>query len=96
MSAKINVRIPQVISLFIAIKLYYERIELSNADIESLFGKHSSTTVAKLKRLAQDKMIEKNVMSLNALCVNTVAAYEAWGLDIDDLEHRYEKLKQLA
>ena len=93
---KINVRIPQVISLVIAIRLYYERIELSNADIEMLFGKHSSSTIAKLKKMAQDKMIEKNIMSLNALCVNTAAAYEAWGLDINDLEYRYEKLKQLA
>lgn len=93
---RINVRIPQVISLAIAIRLYYERIELSNADIEMLFGKHSSSTIAKLKKMAQDKMIEKNIMSLNALCVNTAAAYEAWGLNINDLEYRYEKLKQLA
>ena len=91
-----RVRIPQVADLGVAIKLYYKRIELSNADIETLFGKHSSSTVAKLKKIAQDKMVEKNIMPLNALCVNTAAAYEAWGLDIDDLEHRFQKLKQLA
>ena len=92
----IRVRIPQVVDLEGAIKLYYRRIELSNSDIETLFGKHSSSTIAKLKKMAQNKMIEKNVMSLNALCVNTAAAYEAWGLDINDLEHRFQKLKQLA
>ena len=92
----INVRIPQVISLEIAIRLYYERIELCNTDIELLFGKHSGSTIAKLKKMAQDKMGEKNIMSLNVLCVNTAAAYEAWGLNISDLEYRYEKLKQLA
>ena len=92
----IRVRIPQVVDLEGAIKLYYRRIELSNSDIETLFGKHSSSTIAKLKKMAQNKMVEKNIMSLNALCVNTAAAYEAWGLDINDLEHRFQKLKQLA
>ena len=92
----IRVRIPQIIDLGNAIKLYYMRIELSNADIETLFGKHSRNTVAKLKKMAQNKMVEKNIMSLNALHVNTAAAYEAWGLDINDLEHRFQKLKQLA
>ena len=92
----IRVRIPQVVDLEGAIKMYYRRIELSNADIETLFGKHSSSTIAKLKKMAQNKMVENNVMSLNALYVNTAAAYEAWGLDINDLEHRFQKLKQLA
>lgn len=94
MTQKIKVRIPQVTSLFIAIKLYYERIELSNADIRSLFGNLSSCTVAKLKDMARQKMIENNVPIWNAQRVNTEAAYEAWGLNIDDLERRYEKLKQ--
>ena len=92
----IKVRIPQIVDLKTAINLYYMRTALSNADIEMLFGKHSSSTIAKLKKMAQNKMVEKNVMSLNALCVNTAAAYEAWGLDINDLEHRFQKLKQLA
>lgn len=90
-----KVRIPQIVNLEAAIQLYYERLELSNADIELLFGKHSSSTIAGLKAMARDKMRENNVPCWNAQRVNTEAAYSAWGLSIDDLEYRYKKLKQL-
>lgn len=89
-----KVRIPQIVNLEAAIQLYYERLELSNADIELLFGKHSSSTIAGLKAMARDKMRENNVPCWNAQRVNTEAAYSAWGLSIDDLEYRYKKLKQ--
>lgn len=90
-----NVRIPQITDLGAAIQLYYERIELSNADIEKLFGKRSSSTVAGLKAMAREKMRENNIPCWNAQRVNTEAAYSAWGLSIDDLERRYKKLNQL-
>lgn len=90
-----RVRIPQLTNLEAAIHLYYERLELSNADIETLFGKHSSSTVAGLKAMARDKMRENNIPCWNAQRVNTEAAYSAWGLSIDDLERRYQKLNQL-
>lgn len=89
-----NVRIPQITDLGAAIQLYYERLELSNADIELLFGSHSSTTIAGLKSMAREKMRENNIPCWNAQRVNTEAAYSAWGLSIDDLERRYMKLKQ--
>lgn len=95
----VRVRIPQITNIEVAIQLYYERLELSNADIEKLFGKHSSTTIAGLKAMAREKMCEDNVPCWNAQRVNTEAAYSAWGLSIDDLERRYHKLtqfKQLA
>lgn len=90
-----RVRIPQITDLGAAIQLYYERLELSNSDIEKLFGRHSSSTVAGLKAMAREKMRENNVPCWNAQRVNTEAAYSAWGLSIDDLERRYKKLKQL-
>ena len=89
------VRIPQITSLETAIKLYYENIEIGNQEIKMLFGSISSATVCKLKNLAKEKMLENNVPSWNALNVNTKTAYKAWGLDIDDLEFRYNKLKEL-
>ena len=91
-----RVRIPQIRDIRLAIQLYYERIELSNSDIETLFGKHSSSTVAKLKDLARDYMVQHEVKVWNPLCVNTKAAYAAWGLNIGDLENRYMKLRELA
>ena len=89
------VRIPQIKSLETAIRLYYERIELRNADIKELFGGVCQGTVDKLKRIAKDKMKEDDVPSWNALAVNTEAAYGAWGLKIEDLENRLAKLQKL-
>lgn len=41
-------------------------------------------------------MIEKGEMRYNGLLVSTKTAYETWGIDIEDLEFRYNKLKKLA
>lgn len=91
-----NVRIPPITSLKTAIELYYSRTELGNADIEELFGKHSTATVSRLKRKARQKMAELNIPSWNGNRVNTEAAFESWGLNITDLERRYKKLQELS
>ena len=89
------IRIPQIQSLETAIRIYYERIELRNADIKELFGCIGNDRVCKLKRVAKNKMAENDVPSWDAQAVNTEAAFEAWGLNIDDLEKRLNKLKKL-
>ena len=48
-STSANVRVPQITSLETAIRLYYERIELSNSDIRELFGKLAPATIKSLK-----------------------------------------------
>lgn len=96
MTSNQNVRIPPITSLKTAIELYYSQTELGNADIEQLFGKHSSATVSRLKRKAKQKMIEQDTPVYNANRVNTEAAFEAWGLNITDLERRYKKLQELS
>ena len=40
-------------------------------------------------------MTERNTPVWNAQRVNTEIAYEAWGLNITDLEHRLKKLKAM-
>ena len=92
---KIRVRVPQVRSVKGAVRLYYEKNELSNSDIKMLFDVHSSATITKLKNLARERMTEDNVSVWNAQNVNTATAYKSWGLDISDLEHRLKKLKEL-
>lgn len=87
-----RVRIPQITSLETAIRLYYERIELSGADIQELFGRLAHATVTRLKNLARAKMAENDRPIWNARNVNTEDAYAAWGLDISDLEARYKRL----
>lgn len=91
----IRVRVPQLRSIEDAVWLYYEKSELLNADIKELFGIHSSATIAKLKNLVREKMVEKNVPVWNSQNINTTTAYEVWGLDISDLEQRLKKLREL-
>jgi len=90
-----NVRIPSITSIETAVRMYYEKTELNNADVKELFGEHSSTTIAKLKKLVRERVVEENIPVWNAQNVPTKTAYEVWGLDIDDLEHRLEKLNRL-
>ncbi|MBD5111487.1 MAG: hypothetical protein HDT42_02990 [Ruminococcaceae bacterium] len=91
----IRVRVPQVRSVEDAIRLYYEKNELSNSDIKMLFDVHSSATIAKLKNLARERMAAENVPVWDARNINTKTAYLVWGLQIEDLEHRLKKLKEL-
>ncbi|MCL2213200.1 MAG: hypothetical protein FWB93_05170 [Oscillospiraceae bacterium] len=75
--------------------MYYEHPEIGNSEIEKLFGKRSSNTMSKLKKLVKDEMNSRGVASYNANAVNTKIAYEVWGLDITDLAERYRKLEEL-
>ena len=59
-STSANVRVPQITSLETAIRLYYERIELSNSDIRELFGKLAPATIKSLKNKALAIMTERN------------------------------------
>lgn len=90
------VRIPEISSLETAIRLYWEKIELSTKDIKELFQPVGSAKVVLLKEAARKKMAENKTPSWNASKVNTEDAYMAWGLKIDDLERRYNKLKKMA
>lgn len=91
----IRVRVPQLRSVESAVRLYYEKNELSSNDIKQLFDVHSSATIAKLKNLARERMVAENIPVWNTQNVNTATAYKVWGLQIDDLEHRLRKLKEL-
>lgn len=91
-----RVRIPQITDLKTAIELYIKKSELSTKDIQALFGKVCKDTVVKLKYIAREKMAEKGVSAYNAAYVNTAAAYEAWGLDINDLKRRLQELRELG
>ena len=40
-------------------------------------------------------MNKKEVLSFQANSVNTVVAFEVWGIDVADLENRMRKIKEL-
>ncbi len=77
-----------------AILIYYSRIELFNPDIKELFG-CSNSKACDLKKKAKAYAVENGYPAINASGVYTKAAYEAWGLDINDLETRFRKLQKL-
>lgn len=90
-----NVRTPPLSDVETAIKIYYSKIELHNEDVKELFPTvKSKATITRLKKKAREIMAENNILSYNAQAVNTQAAFMAWGLDIKDLETRYNKLKK--
>lgn len=92
---KPRVRIPPVTSLETAIRIYYENIEISNKDIIELFGKMGSQKICLMKSMVKTEMIKRNTPIWDARRVNTKVAYSTWGLNIDDLEKRYNRLKKL-
>jgi hypothetical protein len=91
-----SVRIPQLVDLREAIRIYYTKRELRNADIRTLFGEIGTARLSKLKDLARDAMRESNVPTLDDMAVNTDCAFQAWGIDITTLEKNFSKLKKLG
>jgi len=88
--------IPQITDIDTAIKIYYRYPEISTKEITQLFNRHSKSTIIRLKKLAQKNMVENDVYSLGMYKINTVCAYRAWGIDVDDLEKRRNKLQMLG
>jgi len=87
--------IPQITSIDNALKIYYSHSELGNKEITSLFGRLSSATTAKLKKLVKDEMNIRDILSYGLNKINTTVAFDVWGIDINDLEKRRKKLKAL-
>ena len=97
-STAATVRVPQITSLETAIRLYYERIELSNSDIRELFGKLAPATIKSLKNKALAIMTERNTPVWNAQRVNTEIAYEteSFGGEIMTEQERIDLIAEIA
>ena len=78
------------------LKIYYSTTELSNKEISILFDTKSTSTFAKLKKLARAKMAEKEKLVSSFYTVNTVCAFEAWGIDVERIEKNRAKLMKLG
>ena len=88
--------IPTITSIENALKIYYENGEIGNKEIKYLFGSRSSATISRLKRLVRAEMIKRGMPSFNAYKVNTIIAFDVWGININDLENRRKKIKELS
>jgi len=77
------------------LKIYYENAEIGNKEIRCLFGNRSSATISRLKKIAKSEMIKRDIPTFCTNKVNTIVAFDVWGLDITDLERRIKKIKEL-
>ena len=88
-------KIKPITDIETALRIYYRYPEIDNSRIRELFGKISSGTQAKYKRAVMAEQAARNVKTMQMNAVNTKVAYEVWGIDVDDLEKRLEKLQKL-
>lgn len=84
-----------------AIRIYYNHFEIGNTEMERLFvgvkgDTPSRSSLNKLKNQALELMAKRNVKRHGAYKVNTEIAYEAWGINIKNLEYRRNKLIKLG
>ena len=92
----LNIRIPQTKSIQLAYEVYLFNRSLNSATVKILFGGISDATAQRLKALARVQMHKDNVPVMKIRLVNTDSAYKAWGIDIVDVEKRYNKLVKLG
>jgi len=87
--------IPPITSIDSALKIYYNHSELGNKEIIGLFGRRSTATISRLKKRVKREMDTREIPSYGANKVNTIVAYELWGINVKDLEKRMKKIKEL-
>jgi len=88
--------IPQITDIDTAIKIYYQFPEIGSKEIALLFRKHSKSTINRLKKLAQKYMVAECIYTHGMYKLNTECAYRVWGIDVEDLEKRRNKLQKLG
>lgn len=89
-----TIRPPQNVEL--AVRMYYENISLKNSDIKSLFGIRSNKTVSRYKSEVIQYFSGTDIDPVHRdNTLDTWRAYEAWGIDISELEKRLAKIKRL-
>ena len=91
-SYKTVVNVPRIANPALAVRLWYEQIEIATDDICDIFG-CSKGTAAKLKHRAREQMDLDGVMSYNTRHVNVISAYKSWGIDVKRLENGLNRPK---
>lgn len=86
--------VPQVRDIREAVKLYYEKTELTTSDIMGLFD-CKRTKAQRLKAMAREAQAEKQIKVWDAQAVNTKTAFLAWGLQIREMEDRLGAMQRL-
>lgn len=84
------------VNIPVAVRYYYEKISLNNKDIKKIFNVTADTTAIKKKREVVEYFAGTDENPIHSLTnrLDTWRAFEAWGLDINELEKRLKKLRQ--
>lgn len=90
-------KVLEIASISTALEIYYSKPHIGCKDIQRLFGCNlSNSTICKLKAKAREKMADNQQPIYNSRLVNTKCAFMAWGIDVDEMEKNYKKLRQLG
>jgi hypothetical protein len=81
--------------LRLLIEIFYTMDELSTEDIKKIFPGCSLSFLNKKKLEARKQMAEENSMAWSNHCVKTTSAFNAWGINIEEIETKALKLKAL-
>lgn len=89
-------KVKQIADMDTALYIYYRYSEIGNKQIRELFGGLGSAALARYKKAVQEAAAEQNIQTAQLNTVNTTLAYEVWGIDVNEIEKRREKLKKLG
>ncbi|MCI8589710.1 MAG: hypothetical protein HFE77_03250 [Clostridiales bacterium] len=95
MESIVKTKIRPVKNMETALYIYWNYPEIGNKEIAALFGLSGTATLARYKKIARQRMDEKGVECRGFACVDTATAFEAWGIDVGDLENRLIKIQRL-
>ena len=81
-----------------AVRIYYEKLSLGGKEIREIFGFKSDSAATKKKKEVIAYFAKQDINPIHTVNnrLDTWRAFEAWGLDISDLEKRLKKLKQFG
>lgn len=84
-------------SIDTALKIFYTYPEIGNKELKELFGQRtSSATIERYKKAVRERQAENNILTNGLYTVDTATAYKVFGIDVEDLERRRNKLIKLG
>lgn len=90
-----QVRIPQPLDIKDALKIYWEKHELTNDDIRRLFGQLGTQRIVLLKKIVKEAQEQRGIKIYDHRAINTKVAYEVWGFPYNELYKRFKNCEAL-
>lgn len=94
-------KIPKLNNLETVLTVYYSNLTLGNKELDLIFKpqkgeKMANETKTRLKSAVNKHLLKENKTIYCASEVPTKIAFEVWGIDINDIEKSFKKLKELG